>query len=122
MNSPDSSFFELILFHIPYLTDITSLHLTNSVLFRLMPYYPDKVTFNKVLISFCKMNGEVMPQVYQLLGLKAKLGIEFSIDGWTSIIRKCGKLGRLPDATKLFFDMIQTRCSLDVVPVTHCFI
>jgi len=118
MKSPHSSFFELILFHIPYLTDITSLHLTSSVFFRLIPYYPNKVTFNKVLISFCKMNGDVLPQVYQLLGLKVKLGIEFSIDGWTSIIHKCGKLGRLHDATKLFFDMIQTGSSLDVVPVT----
>lgn len=70
MKSPHYSFFELILFRIPYLTDITSLHSTNYVLFRLMPYYPDKVTFNKVLISFCKMRGDAMPQVYQLLGFK----------------------------------------------------
>jgi len=57
--------------------------------------------------------------VYQLLGLKVKLGIELSTDGWTSIIHKCCELGRLHDATKFFFNMILTDCSSSVVPVTH---
>jgi pentatricopeptide repeat protein len=86
----------------------------------MVPYYPGDITFNKVLESICKLNDyDVMPQVYQLLGLKVKLGIEFSTNGWTSIIHKCCELGRLHDATNFFFNMIQTDCSFSVVPVTH---
>jgi pentatricopeptide repeat protein len=123
INSPDFSTFKITLYHLTRLNDITNI----SFYLRLMlsvPYYPDNVTFNKVLISFCKINDDevkidVMAQVYQLLGLAVKLGVEISANGWTSIIHKCCELGRLHDATKLFSYMIQTPCSLDVVPVTH---
>ena len=92
-------------------------------------YVPNTFALNLLVKSLFrtshKLNDDktdVMAQVYQLLGLKVKLGSEFCSVGWTSIILKCRELGRLRDATKLFFNMIQTDCSSSVVPVTHYFL
>jgi len=123
MNSPDSCTYNVILCHFCDIFDIPNLSAFLGLMLK-KRYYPGDITFNKVLVAICKLNDyndkiDVIPPAYQLLGLKVKLGMELSTNGWTSIIRKCCELGRLHDATNFFFDMIQTDCSSIVVPVTH---
>jgi pentatricopeptide repeat protein len=111
MKSPDLiTSFKTSLCHLSRLNDITNI----SHVLRLMlsiPHYLDESTFNEVLNSFCKTKDAMSPQVYQLWGLKVKLGIDFSDNFFTLLIYKYYKLQRFDEATKLFVEMLQTDCS-----------
>ncbi|CAI8612055.1 unnamed protein product [Vicia faba] len=112
---PNFLTFNIALFHLSNLNDITSVSYVLRQMLRLR-YRPNHATFSAVLNSFCKINA--FRQVYQILGLMVGLEIEFSVNVWTVLIHKFCKLRRLDVASDLLYKMIRTGCSPNVVTYT----
>lgn len=112
---PNFLTFNIALFHLSSLNDITGVSYVLRHMLRLS-YRPNHATFSAVLNSFCKMNA--FRQVYQILGLMVGLEIDFSVNVWTVLIHRFCKLRRLDVASNLLYKMIRNGCSPNVVTYT----
>ncbi|KAF5726833.1 Pentatricopeptide repeat superfamily protein putative isoform 2 [Tripterygium wilfordii] len=79
-------------------------------------YYPNVISFEKILKCFCKMDR--LPEAQHVLGVMITLGISFSEAAWSMVINLFCKLHQLGTAGSLLRKMVDTGCSPNVVTYT----